>query len=91
MRTFDYTSQYRRDERLMRKQGKDMAKLDVILELLINGSKLPKELRDHALSGNMANSRELHIGSDWLLVYRLYENNSKITFERTGSHSELFR
>jgi mRNA interferase YafQ len=91
MRTFDYTAQYRRDERLMKKQGRDISRLDVVLELLISEEILPKEYKDHPLIGNMSGSRELHIGNDWLLIYRLYENDTKILFERTGSHSELFR
>ena len=91
MRKFDYTAQYRRDERLMLKQGKDMSLLDNVLNMLIEDISLPPILRDHALKGNMSGSRELHIANDWLLIYRLYDNNKKIIFERTGSHNELFR
>jgi mRNA interferase YafQ len=91
MRTFKRTTQYKRDEKLMRKQGKDFEKLDKILEIIIEGVAIPQEYCDHSLVGEFSGSRELHIEPDWLLIYRLYENDTKVIFERTGSHSELFR
>jgi len=49
---------------------------------------------DHALSGNQwKNCRELHVGGDFLLIYRI-EALSKfemVVFVRTGTHSELFK
>jgi DNA polymerase-3 subunit epsilon len=54
------------------------------------------DLRDHhhALSGNQwKNCRELHVGGDFLLIYRI-EPLSKfemVVFVRTGTHSELFK
>jgi mRNA interferase YafQ len=49
---------------------------------------------DHALSGNQwKNCRELHVGGDFLLIYRI-ESLSKfdmVVFVRTGTHSELFK
>ncbi|WP_141192753.1 type II toxin-antitoxin system YafQ family toxin, partial [Acinetobacter johnsonii] len=49
---------------------------------------------DHALSGNQwKNCRELHVGGDFLLIYRI-EPISKfemVVFVRTGTHSELFK
>nr|WP_283027241.1 type II toxin-antitoxin system mRNA interferase toxin, RelE/StbE family [Providencia rettgeri] len=35
-------------------------------------------------------ARELHIGGDFLLVYRLSDKGNLITFVDIGSHSELF-
>ena len=34
-------------------------------------------------------NRELHIGSDWLLVYRVDGARLAITLVRTGSHDDL--
>ncbi|MBU4128076.1 MAG: type II toxin-antitoxin system YafQ family toxin, partial [Proteobacteria bacterium] len=34
------------------------------------------------------NRRECHIEPDWLLIYKIMEN--EIIFERTGTHSDLF-
>ena len=46
---------------------------------------------DHKLVGNYINRRELHIEPDWLLIYKLIPENNSIIFERTGTHSDLFR
>ncbi|MCL2053828.1 MAG: type II toxin-antitoxin system YafQ family toxin [Oscillospiraceae bacterium] len=91
MRTLKYTSQYRKDERCVKRQGKDISKLDKILLLLITGAQLPSEYKDHSLQGNWKHSRELHIEPNWLLIYRLTENKTFVILERTGSHNELFK
>ncbi|GHV46624.1 hypothetical protein FACS189499_02270 [Clostridia bacterium] len=89
MRVLKYTSQYRKDEKLMRKQNKDMGKLDSVLLILMSGATVAPEYDDHALIGVWKKSRELHIEPDWLLIYQTYENG--VLLERTGSHSELFK
>ncbi|MBM9538534.1 type II toxin-antitoxin system YafQ family toxin [Desulfobulbus alkaliphilus] len=45
--------------------------------------------RDHKLIGNWKGRRECHIESDWLLIYVV--ESSRIVFERTGTHSDLFQ
>ena len=74
----------------MRKRGKDMAKLREVLDLLIEGSDLPEKFRDHLLVGNFSGKRDCHIEPDWLLIYSLSEDDSHVTFERTGTHADLF-
>ena len=56
---------------------------------LLNQEKLPLKNRDHLLTGNYANRRECHIEPDWLLIYKL--ESDCIIFERTGTHSDLFK
>ncbi len=91
MRTFSRTNQFKKDVKRAEKRGKDMAELKAVLELLIEGEPLPPEYKDHPLRGNFAGSRDCHIESDWVLIYTLTENNSHVRFERTGTHSDLFR
>ncbi len=91
MRTFSRTSQFKKDVKLAGKRGKDMAKLKAVLELLIGGEPLPATCKDHPLRGNFAGSRDCHLEPDWLLIYTLAENDTHVCFERTGSHSDLFR
>lgn len=67
-----------------------MEKLKRIIEKLINNQLLPEKHRDHQLTGNYKNRRECHIEPDWLLIYKL-EDATSIIFERTGTHSDLFR
>ena len=55
------TSQFRKDLRKARKQGRDMALLDDIIVKLANDVPLPAKHRDHALQGNWAGHRECHL------------------------------
>jgi len=88
MRTPAYTTQFERDLRLMQRRGKDTGKLKTILTALINEDPLPERQRDHPLVGNYKGRRECHVEPDWLLIYKLI--NNEIIFERTGSHGDLF-
>jgi len=69
---------------------KEIPKLQIILELLTAGEALPASYRDHNLTGNYVTRRECHIEPDWLLIYRVNEEEKLIELVRTGSHSELF-
>ena len=91
MRSFSRTSQFKKDVKLAGRRGKDLAKLKAVLDLLIDGEALPPMYKDHPLRGTFAGSRDCHIEPDWVLIYTLTENNSHVRFERTGSHSDLFR
>ena len=91
MRTFSRTSQFKKDVKLAGRRGKDLAKLKAVIDLLIDGDVLPAQYKDHPLRGNFAGSRDCHIEPDWVLIYTLTENNSHVRFERTGTHSDLFR
>jgi mRNA interferase YafQ len=91
VRTFSRTSQFKKDVKLAGRRGKDLAKLKAAIALLIDGEVLPPQCKDHPLRGNFAGSRDCHIEPDWVLIYTLTENNSHVRFERTGTHSDLFR
>lgn len=73
----------------MQKRGKDARKFKVVADALANAQLLPRKHRDHALKGRYINHRECRIEPDWLLVYRI-ENNT-LFFQRTGTHSDLFK
>ena len=89
MRSFSRTTQFKKDVKRAEKRGKDLAELKAILDLLIEGKPLPPEYKDHPLRGNFAGSRDCHIQPDWILIYTLVETH--VRFERTGTHSDLFR
>ena len=91
MRTFSRTSQFKKDVKRAENRGKELGKLKTVLDLLINGGRLPESLKDHPLRGDFAGSRDCHIEPDWVLIYTLTEGDSHVRFERTGSHSDLFR
>lgn len=89
MRIPSFTTQFQKDVKRVKKRGKDPEKLKQIMSRLIDEDILEDKYRDHALVGNYKGRRECHIEPDWLLVYKL--DGQDIIFERTGSHSDLFR
>ncbi len=88
MREAYYFKQFQRDVKLQKKRGKNLEKLKIIIEHLIEEKPLPEKTRDHILVGNFAGCRECHIEPDWLLIYQLEE--MRVYFMRTGTHSDLF-
>jgi mRNA interferase YafQ len=91
VRTFSRTNQFKKDIKRAEKCGKNLMNLKAILERLIDGDPLPPEYRDHPLRGDFTGSRDCHIEPDWLLIYTLTEKGTHVRFERTGTHSDLFR
>lgn len=83
-----FLHQFERDIKRMEKRGKDFDKLKVILGALIEDRELDSIHRDHKMFGNWLERRECHVEPDWLLIYKKEDN--RITFERTGSHADLF-
>ncbi len=89
MRVPIYTKQFSKDVKLAQRRGKNMAKLKLIARSLVADEQLDPIHRDHKLIGDYALRRECHIESNWLLIYKMQGNT--ITFERTGTHSDLFQ
>ena len=89
MREFSGSGQFKRDVKRMTRRGKNPDKLRAVLDLLIGGKPLPPEYRDPPLRGVLAGSRDCHVEPDWVLIYTIEGNH--IRFERTGTHSDLFR
>jgi mRNA interferase YafQ len=73
----------------MQRQKKNLDKLKIVVRSLIAGEKLDPLHREHKLIGSYRGRRECHIEADWLLIYKVEEN--QMIFERTGAHSDLFR
>jgi mRNA interferase YafQ len=61
------------------------------MDLLITGDELPTQYLDHPLRGNYAGSRDCHVEPDWILIYTLESGDAHVRFERTGTHTDLFR
>ncbi|MBT3388368.1 MAG: type II toxin-antitoxin system YafQ family toxin [Desulfobacula sp.] len=84
-----YTTQFKKDYKKIKKQNKDLSKLRVVIEKLVNQQTLESKYKDHQLTGNWKGHRDCHIEPDWLIIYQLTDN--ALILERTGSHSELFK
>jgi len=89
MRTPVYTNRFEKDLKMMLKRGRDPESLKAVMRELIEERPLDQKYRDHFLIGNFKDRRECHINPDWLLIYRI--DGNRIIFERTGTHSDLFR
>jgi mRNA interferase YafQ len=87
-----YRSQFKKDYKLMIKQGRDIDELDVVILELAVPRALDERYRDHALKGELVGYRECHIQPDWLLIYgyeTLDDGEQQLLCVRTGTHSEL--
>ena len=69
------TTQFRKDYKRMKKQGKDMTLLQHVIDDLLLEKTLDVKFRDHAL---------------WLLIYVVDHGQLILTASRTGTHSDLF-
>lgn len=85
-----FTTQFKKDLKLTKKQKKDINKLFEVIELLAEGKSLEAKYRDHDLSGNYKGARECHIEPDWLLIYEYRNEILVLVLYRLGTHSEVF-
>ena len=92
MLELELTSQFKRDLKKIVKQRKNKALLDVVVEHLQRQESLHSKHKDHQLTGNWHGYRECHITPDWLLIYKIIQNDcvQLLRLARTGSHSDLF-
>ena len=86
-----FTTQFKKDLKLAKKQKKNLDLLFDVVDKLANGKKLDSKFRDHDLSGDYAGTRECHIEPDWLLVYEIRDDVLVLMLYRLGTHSELFK
>lgn len=87
-----YTTDFKKNYKKIKKQGKNINKLKVVVDKLANGEELDEKYSNHLLtdSKHYKNCGECHIEPDWLLVYRYVNDELILLLVSTGSHSELF-
>jgi mRNA interferase YafQ len=79
---------FERDLRRMKRQGKDLDKIDAIVQRLREDVALPPRCRVHPLRGEWEGHWDCHVEPDWVLIYKLIPGT--LILVRTGSHSQLF-
>ena len=84
------SNHFKKDLKLATKRNYNLELLEEVVNKLANLEPLPEKNRDHSLSGNYAGFRECHIQSDWLLVYRIDNDELFLFLSRTGTHSDVF-
>ena len=85
------TNKFNRDLKRIKRRMKNLSKLQMVMQTLADGRTLPLKNKDHALIGDFKDRRECHVEPDWLLIYKIDEEKREIIFERTGTHSDLFK
>ncbi len=91
--TLVLSSNFKKQYKKIAKQGKNLDKLDNVIDRLANRDVLESKYKDHSLINDKyyKNCREYHIESDWLLIYQYEENKLNLLLIATGSHSEVFK
>ena len=85
------TGKFRKTLKLACKRGLNVNLLNEIVDMLQNGESLDAKYCDHALTGDYKGHRECHIQPNWLLVYRINDNDLILTLVATGTHADLFK
>ncbi len=91
MYKIDYSTQFRKDIKKIKKSGRFKSEnFNFVVDILACGKQLPLKYRDHQLRGRLSELRECHIGPDLLLIYKIMNKVMVLYMIRIGSHSELF-
>ena len=72
------------------RRGKDLNKINAVIDTLADEEQLNESFKDHALSGVYQGARECHIEPDWLLIYEIDKDAEVLRLVRTGTHANLF-
>ena len=84
------TTRFRKKVKLMRKQSADIVVLETAIDILASGQKLPPSFDDHRIQLKRQRNRVCRIGPDWLLIYRL-EDDDLILVDVRDSHEYVLR
>ena len=86
-----FTSQFKKDLKLAKRQNKNLEKLYEVIEQLAERQTLDEKYQDHNLHGKYDNTRECHIEPDWLLIYEIRESVLVLMLNLVGSYTDLFK
>ncbi|OQO55484.1 addiction module toxin RelE [Enterococcus hirae] len=89
--TIEFTPSFKRDYKRMMKKHYNETEFRKVINLLVNQEQevLRTKYKDHALQGNWKGFRELHVQSDWLLIYKIDGKKLILTLVRAGSHDKI--
>ena len=88
MRDVRPSNRFLRDLKRARKRGKNIDKLEAVIDTLVHGVQLLPKHRRHRLVGTMSGLWECHVEPDWLLIW--HETEEHLVLVRTGTHADLF-
>lgn len=88
MKPVRIAKQFKKDLHLIKRRGYPIDKLQAIIDRLRSGQPLSPIDEDHPLKGPWQHYRCCHVQGDWLLIYRV--SDDEVLLARTGTHSDLF-
>ena len=90
MYDIEYTNSFKKDYKRILKREYDISLLFSIIEKLMSDGQVDFKFRPHKLLGKYSGYWECHIEQDWLLIWKINENEKRISLLNTGTHSDLF-
>ena len=89
----DFTTNFKRQLKKMVKQNKNIQELLEVVKVIANGEELDEKYKNHKLINDKTfkDCMECHILPDWLLIYKIQDNELVLLLFATGSHSSLFK
>jgi mRNA interferase YafQ len=83
-----YHLKFIQDVQSAKKNNKNLEKLNIVMNLLLEEKALPVKYKNRQYSINNPDYWECHIEPDWLLIYK--KSATELIFARTRSHLNLF-
>jgi len=84
-----YTNKIKKQLKLLKKRGYNMALFKEVVEMLLDGIPLPAKYCDHPLRGDKLGYRDCHIQGDWVLIYKIDKKILTLILSETGTHSDI--
>ena len=78
-----------KDLRKAKMTDKQYGRFILYISKLINKEILPKEAKDHSLTGEWKDVREFHIGGNFVVLYKV--EPEEIILIRIGCHTQVFK
>lgn len=88
MKAVRFAGAFRKDFKRISRRGYRLEKLEAVINALRASDPLPAAARPHELKGEWKGYSECHLEPDWLLIYRVTEE--EVLLARTGTHADLF-
>ena len=84
------TSKFKKDFKRYINNNEIIEEFEKVVTILVKQEKLSEKYKDHVLKWEYNWTRECHIKSDILLIYKVENNELELLLLRLWSHSELF-
>lgn len=82
MPNLEITNGFKKDLKVCRRRNWEISKLDAVIQKLIQEEDV-SFWKAHPLVGNWDGYKELHVASDWLLIYKVDQTQNTLFLVRT--------